>query len=125
AGWAAAELRRSDRRHTLEAIASLGAFDARPWLAEIDVPTTVMVTTEDRTVRPEEQHALLAIPGVEVREGAANHLFASSPAIGPFLTDLCVGVAARAAADAPTGRIRRLARAARRVVPRSRRTTTI
>jgi pimeloyl-ACP methyl ester carboxylesterase len=121
AGWAAAELRRSDRRHTLEAVATLGAFDARPWLAEIDVPTTVMITTEDRTVRPVEQRQLLAIPGVEVHEVAANHLYASSPEFGPVLTDLCVGVAERAAAEAPGGRLRRLARAARRAVPRSRR----
>jgi pimeloyl-ACP methyl ester carboxylesterase len=125
AGWAAAELRRSDRRHTLEAVAALGAFDARPWLAEIDVPATVLITTEDRAVRPDEQEALLAIPGARVRKVAANHLFASSPVFGRILTNMCLGVANRAAADAPAGRIRRLARAARRAVPRSRPATSL
>jgi pimeloyl-ACP methyl ester carboxylesterase len=125
AGWAAAELRRSDRRHTLEAVAALGAFDARPWLAEIDVPTTVLITTEDRAVRPDEQEALLAIPGARVRKVTANHLFASSPVFGRILTNMCLGVANRAAADAPAGRIRRLARAARRAVPRSRPATSL
>lgn len=125
AGWAAAELRRSDRRHTLEAVATLGAYDARPWLLEIDVPTTVLITTEDRTVRPAEQEQLRDIPGAEAVEVAANHLFAASPEFGDVVTDICRRVADRVDAAAPASRIRRLARAARRAVPRGRRSMII
>ena len=42
----------------------LGNFDSRPWLGEIDVPTSVVVSTRDHTVEPERQQLLVdGIPG--------------------------------------------------------------
>ena len=44
----------------IEAGMALGRFDSRPWTAEIDVPTSVVVTTRDRVVPPARQLELAA-----------------------------------------------------------------
>ncbi|MFW0791502.1 alpha/beta fold hydrolase [Gordonia sp. CPCC 205333] len=42
----------------------LGEFNSRDWLGEIDVPTSVVVSTHDRVVEPERQELLVnGIPG--------------------------------------------------------------
>jgi 3-oxoadipate enol-lactonase len=48
--WALEELRRHHWTAVLEAGASLGLFSSRRWIAEVDVPTSVVITTADRTV---------------------------------------------------------------------------
>ena len=50
--WAAAEMRRHDSRLVVEAANALGNYDARSWINEVDVPTAVLVTTEDRAIPP-------------------------------------------------------------------------
>ncbi|MEZ5210976.1 MULTISPECIES: alpha/beta fold hydrolase [unclassified Gordonia (in: high G+C Gram-positive bacteria)] len=37
---------------------AMAAFDARDWLGEVDVPTSVVVSTRDKTVPPERQRLL-------------------------------------------------------------------
>ena len=45
---------------------AMGRFDSRDWLAEIDVPTAVVVSTKDRTVPPQRQQLLVdGIPGAQ------------------------------------------------------------
>ena len=62
--WAAAEMRRHDWRMVAEAARAIGVYDASAWIGDIDVPTTVLVTTEDKAISPLEQmRLLLAIPG--------------------------------------------------------------
>jgi 3-oxoadipate enol-lactonase len=61
--WARAEVLQNEWRHVLEAGAAIGTFSARPWIAEVDVPTAVVVTTGDGVVPVSDQERLLeAIP---------------------------------------------------------------
>jgi 3-oxoadipate enol-lactonase len=48
--WAVQEAARHDWRMVLEAGRAIGRFDARPWLSEVDVPASVVVTLRDRVV---------------------------------------------------------------------------
>ena len=48
--WAIEEAGRHDWRMVLEAGRAIGRFDARSWLGEVDVPTSVVVTLRDRVV---------------------------------------------------------------------------
>ena len=49
-------------------------FSSDSWIGEIDVPTAVVVTTEDRIVPAERQLELArAIPGASVDEVDADH----------------------------------------------------
>jgi pimeloyl-ACP methyl ester carboxylesterase len=73
-GWLEGEMRRGDPEALADAGRALGVYDARPFAAEVDVPTTVVVTTRDRLVRPRKQRALArAVPGAELVEVRADH----------------------------------------------------
>ena len=72
--WLKAEVRRGDPTNIAAASRSLSAFDSREWAGSIDVPTTVVVSEQDRLIRPRRQHELAeAIPGAEVIEVDAAH----------------------------------------------------
>jgi len=72
--WAREEIARADPAAVAEAGASLGRFDARPWLHEVDVPASVVVTTRDRVVSPARQRILAeGIPGARRIDLAADH----------------------------------------------------
>ena len=51
--WAAAEMRRHDWRMIVEAGHSISTYNAGRWIGEVDVPTAVVCTTEDRGVAPD------------------------------------------------------------------------
>jgi pimeloyl-ACP methyl ester carboxylesterase len=73
-GWLEGELRRGDPAAIAEAGRALGRYDARPFAPRVDVPTAVVVTTEDRLVRPSKQRALAAaVPDALTFELAADH----------------------------------------------------
>ncbi|MDH4171289.1 MAG: alpha/beta hydrolase [Acidimicrobiia bacterium] len=72
--WVIDEIRSCDPRLLLLAGGEIGRFDARPWLAEIDVPTSVMVMNRDTVVPPRRQYELAgAIPGARRWELDADH----------------------------------------------------
>lgn len=72
--WAWAELRGVSPWSLPEALGALGAFDARPWLGEIDVPTAVVVTARDRAIPTSRQRELAAaIPGARTFEAPGGH----------------------------------------------------
>lgn len=102
--WARAEIARSDPAAVAEAGVSLGRFDARPWLHEIDVPTSVVRTLSDNAVPPRRQ-SLLAdrIPGAGVVDVAADHA-ACVTAWDRFVPALLKGVA-NAASPVRSGRV--------------------
>jgi 3-oxoadipate enol-lactonase len=94
--WAAAEMRRHDMRQVLEAGQATCRFDSRAWITEVDVPTTVLITTADRAIPAEAQHRLAtSIPGATVREIDDDHLACTTEAFAQTLVDACVEVAAR------------------------------
>jgi 3-oxoadipate enol-lactonase len=95
--WVAAELRRHDMRHVLEAGQATCRFDSRSWIGEVDVPTTVVVTTDDSAIPVLAQQKLAgAIPGATVREVDDDHLACATEAFAPVLVDACREVADRA-----------------------------
>lgn len=72
--WARQEIARADPLKIAEAGTALGRFDARPWLADIDVPTAVVRTTRDRAVSPLRQSVLAdQIPGARLIDVVADH----------------------------------------------------
>jgi 3-oxoadipate enol-lactonase len=98
--WALAEVSCNDPAAIVEAFAELRAFDAAPWIGDIDVPTAVLVTTQDRIVPPARQRALADdIPGAAVWEVEGDHTACVSDpeAFVPALVEACRWVAARAA----------------------------
>lgn len=73
-GWLEGEARRGDPEAIAEAGRALGRYDARPFAGEVDVPTAVVVTTDDQLVRPSKQRALAdAVPGSARFHLAADH----------------------------------------------------
>jgi 3-oxoadipate enol-lactonase len=98
-GWAVAELDRNDPAAVLQAGAAIGSYDAQAWIGSIDVPTAVVVTTEDRVVDPRHQIALAgAIPGATVHPVVGDHaVCAARPqAFVPALMEATALVARRA-----------------------------
>lgn len=74
APWVASELGRGDGQALLEAGHQLARFDGRSWVASVDVPTSVLVTTLDQMVAPDDQRWLAAtIPGATVLTVAGEH----------------------------------------------------
>ena len=68
--WTAAELSRGNSVDLAEAGRELGRFDSRSWIAGLDAPGAVIVTTEDTAVPAPKQRALAAAmsaPAFEVR----------------------------------------------------------
>jgi pimeloyl-ACP methyl ester carboxylesterase len=101
--WAAAEMRRHDWRMVAEAARAIGVFDSSTWVGEIDVPTAVVVTTEDKAISPMEQmRLLLAIRDAELRRIDDGHTVCARGRFGPPLVDACRSVAARIAGTVPS-----------------------
>jgi len=72
--WAREEIALGDPAAIAGAGASLGRFDARPWLGDIDVPTAVVRTTRDDVVPPSRQGELAqGIPGARLIDVSADH----------------------------------------------------
>ncbi|MGK2930347.1 MAG: alpha/beta fold hydrolase [Acidimicrobiales bacterium] len=72
--WARTQIAQADPVAVAEAGASLGRFDARGWLDQVDVPTAIVRTTHDRSVPPDRQAELAAtIPGARTIHVDADH----------------------------------------------------
>lgn len=97
-GWFAEELKRNDWTAILEAGRSLGRFDSRSWIGEVDVPTAVVTVMGDSMVAPRRQLALArSIPGATVHPVQGEHtVCATNPRrFVPVLLDACASVADR------------------------------
>ena len=93
--WAAAEMRRHDPRMVTEALAATTSFDSRKWLSEVKVPTTIVVTTNDRAVPAQEQlRLLLAIPHAQVHLHDEGHTWCARPGFGRAIAEACLSAAA-------------------------------
>lgn len=72
--WIIGELDRGSAEDVAEAGRELGRFDARGWIGTVDVPTAILVTTEDTLVPPHNQQDLVnRIRGAHVQELALDH----------------------------------------------------
>ena len=104
ADWGLAEMQQNDHRSVLEAGWALGRFRSDSWLAEVDVPTAVVVTCLDQVVGPERQRRLAAaIPGSAVVEVEGDHgaCVTDPDRFVPALLQACTGVAERAGMKVP------------------------
>lgn len=103
--WATQQVVEHEWRQILEAGAALGRYDSRAWLPEIDVPTSVVMTTEDQVVSPRRQSLLAQlIPGADLYTLDANHdaVFARADEFVPLLIQAVRSVDDRATRrDAP------------------------
>jgi len=98
--WIAGELSRNDSRKVVEAAEALGRYTSHDWVDQIDVPTSVVVTTADQLVPVRRQVKLArAIPSAVIFPVEGDHLVcARDPgAFVPVLLDACQLTARRAA----------------------------
>lgn len=73
--WAIEEMAGHDPRSLVQAGAAIGRFDSSRWIDRVDVPTSVVVTTEDQIVPPRRQLRLArSIPGASVHCAKVGHL---------------------------------------------------
>jgi len=104
AEWGLSELRRGDPATILQAGSALGAFSSHGWIGEVDVPTAVVVTTQDQLVSPRRQLAMAeAIPGATIHPVNADHgaAVADPHRFVPVLLEACSSVAGRTGLPAP------------------------
>lgn len=99
--WARREMQRNSTRAVLEGAWALARFRSAAWIADIEVPTTVVVTERDTVVRPRAQRELAGrIPDArEVAYDGDSRAFLE-PAFGSMLAEVCDDLVARMAADA-------------------------
>lgn len=72
--WAVAELQAHDWLRIVEAGRAIGRFSSREWVASIDVPTSVLVTTQDTVVpTPRQLELAAAIPRTSLHTIDADH----------------------------------------------------
>lgn len=91
--WAAQQVASHEWRQILEAGAALGRYDSRGWLANIDVPTSVIMTTNDRVVSPQRQEVIAQlIPNAFVQTIEADHdaVYAHADRFVPLLVEACL-----------------------------------
>lgn len=88
AAWAAAEMRRHDPRMVIEALAATTNFNSGDWLNDVDVPTTIMVTRNDRAIPAQEQlRLLLAMPEATVEQFEEGHTWCAKSSFGPAVAE--------------------------------------
>lgn len=96
--WALREMRRTSPWAVGQALAALGRHHSRPWLSEIDVPTAVVVTCQDKVIPPSRQIALARrIRGATIHDIPAGHAACVLQAeiFVPAFVEAAVTVAAR------------------------------
>jgi 3-oxoadipate enol-lactonase len=74
AAWTRAQLRRTPLSTALSAVQAVCGFSSHTWISQINIPTAVLITTQDRIVPPRRQRKLAAaIPGASIHEVNADH----------------------------------------------------
>lgn len=95
--WAAAEMRRHDWRMIMEAGGAIGRYNAAKWIGDVDVPTTVLITTKDRAIEPSQQAKMaLSIPEASIRRVEDGHVACMNPDFVEPLLEGCFEVAVQA-----------------------------
>ena len=90
--WILDELRSGDPAAIAEAASAISRYSSHEWIGEVDVPTAVVVTEQDRLVPPHRQRKLAeSIPGARVVPVAGDHgvCVADARAFVPVLMNAC------------------------------------
>ena len=96
--WVRSEFAGHDWRMVIEAGSELGRFSAWNWIDEVDVPTAVVVTTQDTAIDQVRQLEMAQkIPGASIIRLEAGHLSCAYPEFSGPLVAACQGVALRSA----------------------------
>ena len=91
--WAANQMRDHDLRMLLEAGYALSRHDSRDWIGDVDVPTSVVVTLQDRAIPPELQTGMAdRIPGARKFLIDDGHVACGRDAFGGVLLEACLDV---------------------------------
>ena len=93
--WALEEMSGHDWRQILEAGKEIGSFNSLKWLSEVDVPTSVVITTQDQVIPPERQQRLLDLlkdVDVHLVDGGHNAIYAEQRTYVPKLVAACNSV---------------------------------
>lgn len=99
--WRLSEFRRHDPVKLIEAAQALVHFTSHDWIAEVDVPTAIVVTTRDRFVPERRQRKLAAaVAGATVHEIDGDHPVGvlEPERFAPVLVEACLDVTGRNAA---------------------------
>jgi len=97
--WALDEMSGHDWRQILEAGKEIGSFNSLKWLSAVDVPTSVVITTQDQVVPPERQQRLLDLlkdVDVHLVDGGHNAIYTEQRTYVPKLVAACNSVYQRA-----------------------------
>lgn len=93
--WALEEMSGHDWRQILEAGKEIGSFNSLKWLSEVDIPTSVVITTQDQVIPPERQQRLLDLlkdVDVHLVDGGHNAIYAEQRTYVPKLVAACNSV---------------------------------
>jgi 3-oxoadipate enol-lactonase len=93
--WAIEEMSGHDWRQILEAGKEIGSFNSLKWLSEVDVPSSVVITTQDQVIPPERQQRLLDLlkdVDVHLVDGGHNAIYAEQRTYVPKLVAACNSV---------------------------------
>ncbi|WP_040492942.1 alpha/beta fold hydrolase [Ilumatobacter nonamiensis] len=72
--WMTAEMMRNEPRVMVQAGKALSRYDAREWASSLGVPAAMLLSTEDRLVRPRKQRELARALNAHVIEVPMDHL---------------------------------------------------
>lgn len=96
ASWARREMSKHSPRMLLEAGQAIANYSSKHWLHEVDVPTSVLVTTRDAAVQPAAQFRMAtAIPHSHVNLIEDGHVACMAPDFGRKVVDACLDVQRR------------------------------
>ena len=93
--WVLEEIGRNDSAAMLEAFRALQSFNSSAWIGDVDVPTAVVLTTDDHLVPPSRQRKLAtAIPHASVWPVDGDHdaCVTRPRSFGPVLVAACAAV---------------------------------
>ncbi len=93
--WAIEEMSGHDWRQILEAGKEIGSFNSLKWLSEVDVPTSVVITTQDQVIPTERLQRLLDLlkdVDVHLVDGGHNAIYAEQRTYVPKLVAACNSV---------------------------------
>jgi 3-oxoadipate enol-lactonase len=94
--WARSEFARTGLASTISAARAAAGFTSHDWIGQVDVPTAVLITTQDQVVPPSRQHKLArAIPAAMTFEIDADHgvCLQQPDRFAPVLVEACQAVA--------------------------------